>query len=361
MFLELIVPLSKYFFMLNVFRYITFRTASALVVALVLSLWLGPRVIEGLRRLKVGQQVRDDGPDTHLQKSGTPTMGGVLIIAAMVISMLLFGNLQNPFVVISIIATLQFGMIGFLDDYLKVVHKDTKGLSPSMKMMLQLAVSLSVIGGLYLIPEQSAVLTRLYFPFVADFSLDLGILYIPFAAVLLIGASNAVNLTDGLDGLAIGLVMLVGAAFGAIAYLTGHFNIASYLKIPFLEGSAELSVFAGALIGASIGFLWYNSHPAQVFMGDTGSLGLGGILGVLALMIKKELLLLIVGGVFVVEALSVIIQVSVYKWKKKRVFRMAPIHHHFELKGWAENKVIIRFWIVGLLLAIISIATLKMR
>lgn len=361
MFLELIVPLSKHLFVLNVFRYITFRTASALVVALVLSLWLGPRVIEGLRRLKVGQQVRNDGPDTHLQKSGTPTMGGVLIIASMLISMLLFGNLKNPYVIISLFATLQFGMIGFLDDYLKVVHKDTKGLSPSMKLVLQLAVSLSVVCGLYLMPGQTGILTKLHFPFVADYALELGVLYIPFAVLLLIGASNAVNLTDGLDGLAIGLVLLVGAAFGAIAYLTGHFNIAAYLKIPFIEGSAELSVFAGALLGAGIGFLWYNSHPAQVFMGDTGSLGLGGILGVFALMLKKELLLLIVGGVFVVEALSVIIQVSVYKLKKKRVFRMAPIHHHFELKGWAENKVIIRFWIIGLLLAIVSIATLKMR
>jgi len=361
MILEFIVPLTKYVSVFNVFRYITFRTASALIVALLLSFILGPKVIEYLRRIKAGQNIRNDGPGTHLQKSGTPTMGGAMMLVVLTISILLFGNLKNTYVIIIVIATLQFGIIGFVDDYLKIVRKDTKGLAARFKIIMQLIISVSIVLALYLNPQRHPDLTRLFIPFFADFSLDLGFWYIPFAVILLIGSSNAVNLTDGLDGLAIGLTIFVTLAFSAIAYLTGHFNIAMYLKVPFIPGSAELAVFGGALVGAGIGFLWYNSHPAQVFMGDTGSLALGGALGLMALMLKKELLLVIIGGVFVAEALSVIIQVLVYKWKKKRVFRMAPLHHHFELKGWHENKVVIRFWVIGALLAIISLATLKVR
>lgn len=361
MFLEFIVPLTKYLSVLNVFRYITFRTASALVVALLVSFILGPRVIAYLQRIKVGQSIRDDGPGTHLAKSGTPTMGGVLILSALILSLILFGNFRNPLVLIVGIATLQFGIIGFIDDYLKVVHKDTRGLSARLKLIMQFLVAGSAVCALFLQPGRTPELTRLFVPFFADFSLELGWWYVPFAMLLLVGFSNAVNLADGLDGLAIGLTIWVAIAFAAIAYVTGHFNMAAYLKIPFFAQSAELAVFGGALVGAGVGFLWFNSHPAQVFMGDTGSLALGGALGLMALMIKKELLLVIIGGVFVMEAISVMLQVGFYKWKKKRIFRMAPLHHHFELKGWAENKVIIRFWIIGALLAIISLATLKVR
>jgi phospho-N-acetylmuramoyl-pentapeptide-transferase len=355
------VPLSRYISGLNLFRYITFRTAAALVVALVFSFVFGPRLIAYLRRIKARQAVRSDGPETHLAKSGTPTMGGVLIVAALAVGVLLFGNLKNPLVVIAFCATLQFAIIGFIDDYLKIVRRDPKGLPGRLKIVLQVLVALSVVGGLYLAPQRNPELTKLFFPLFANLTLDLELWYVPFAVVLLVGSSNAVNMTDGLDGLAIGLTIFVALAFSAIAYVTGHFNIANYLKIPFLRGSAELAVFGGALVGAGIGFLWYNSHPAEVFMGDTGSLALGGVLGTLALMLKKELLLVLVGGIFVAETLSVIIQVGFYKWKKRRVFLMAPLHHHFELKGWHENKVIIRFWIIGGLLAILTLATLKVR
>lgn len=361
MFLEFIVPLTKYLGVLNVFRYITFRTACALIVALLIGFLLGPRVIEYLRRVKAGQSIREDGPGTHLVKSGTPTMGGVLILASLSVSVLLFGNLSNPYVIIMFIATLQYGIIGFIDDYLKVVKKDTRGLAARFKLLMQFVTSASVVAALVISPMRNLELTKVFIPFFADIGIDLDWLYYPFAMLLLMGASNAVNLTDGLDGLAIGLTIFAGIGFAAIAYLSGHFTMANYLKIPYIDGAAELAVFGGALVGAGVGFLWYNAHPAQVFMGDTGSLSLGGALGIFALMLKKELLLLIIGGVFVVEALSVIIQVSVYKWKKVRVFRMAPIHHHFELKGWHENKVIIRFWIIGALLVIISLATLKVR
>jgi len=361
MLLELFLPLVKYVSALNVFRYITFRTAIALVVALVFCFIIGPRLIALLRRVKYGQNIRSDGPGTHLVKSGTPTMGGILILAALALSVLLFGNLRNPYVLIALFATVQFGIIGFVDDYLKIVRKDTRGLPARYKMLMQLVVSASIVAALYLNPLRSPELTKIFIPFFADLSIDLEWLYIPFAIILLVGSSNAVNLTDGLDGLAIGLTLFVATAFAAIAYLTGHFNIANYLKIPFISGAAEITVFCGALIGAGLGFLWFNAHPAEVFMGDTGSLALGGTLGLMALMLKKELLLILVGGVFVVEALSVIIQVTVFKLRGKRVFKMAPIHHHYELKGWHENKVITRFWIIGLLLAILALATLKVR
>jgi len=362
MFLEIFLPLVKYFSAFNIFRYITFRTAAALVFALVVCFLIGPRLIEYLRRVKAGQNIRSDGPETHRTKSGTPTMGGLLILAGLLLAVLLFGKLDNPYVLIALFATLQFAIIGFVDDYLKIVRKDTHGLPARYKIVMQCIVSLSVVCALFLNPLRSPDLTKLFIPFFADLSIDLGWLYIPFAVVLLVGSSNAVNLSDGLDGLAIGLTLFVAVAFAAIAYVTGHFNIATYLKIPFLTGSAELAVFCGALTGAGLGFLWYNAHPAEIFMGDTGSLALGGVLGLVALMLKKEILLVLVGGVFVAEALSVIIQVSVFKLRGgRRVFRMAPLHHHYELKGLHENKVITRFWIVGLLLAILALATLKVR
>jgi len=360
-FLDFVVPLTKHLGVLNVFRYITFRTACALVVALLVAFLLGPRVIQYLHRINAGQSIREEGPGTHLQKSGTPTMGGVLILVTLSLSLIFFGNLKNPYVVIMFIATLQYGLIGFIDDYLKVVRKDTRGLAARFKLLMQLVTSASVIAALVINPIGNPALTKLYVPFFADFALDLGWAYYPFAVVLLMGSSNAVNLTDGLDGLATGLSIFAGMGFAAVVYLSGQSNLSGYLKIPFIPGAAELAVFGGALVGAGIGFLWYNAHPAELFMGDTGSLAIGGALGIFALMLKKELMLLIIGGVFVAEAFSVIVQVLVYKWKKKRVFRMAPIHHHFELKGWHENKVIIRFWIIGALLVIISLATLKVR
>jgi len=361
MLLELFLPLIKYVSALNIFRYITFRTAAALVLALIVCFIIAPKLIDYLRRVKAGQNIRSDGPKTHHGKSGTPTMGGLLILVGLIFAVLLFGKLNNPYVLIALFATVQFGIIGFVDDYLKIVRKDTRGLPGRYKILMQCIVSLSVVGALFLNPLHSPELTKVSIPFLADVSIDLDWLYVPFAVILLVGASNSVNLSDGLDGLAIGLTLLVAMTFAAIAYVTGHFNIATYLKIPFLPGSAELTVFCGALFGAGLGFLWFNSHPAEIFMGDTGSLALGGVLGLIALMLKKELLLVLVGGVFVAEALSVIIQVGVYKLKGKRVFRMAPLHHHYELKGWHENKVIIRFWIVGLLLAILALATLKVR
>jgi phospho-N-acetylmuramoyl-pentapeptide-transferase len=361
MLLDIFLPLVKYVSAFNIFRYITFRTAAALVFALIICFIIGPKLIAYLRRVKAGQNIRTDGPQTHHTKSGTPTMGGVLILIGLIVSMLFFGNLSNPYVIIVLIATVQFGIIGFVDDYLKIVRKDTRGLPGRYKILMQCIVSFSVVGALFLNPMASPDLTKLSIPFFGDFSIDLDWLYVPFAMLVLVGASNSVNLSDGLDGLAIGLTLFVAMAFAAIAYVTGHFNIATYLKIPFLPGSAELAVFCGALLGAGLGFLWFNSHPAEIFMGDTGSLSLGGALGLIALMLKKELLLVLIGGVFVAEALSVIIQVGVYKLKGRRVFRMAPLHHHYELKGWHENKVITRFWIVGLLLAILALATLKVR
>ena len=357
---HLLYPLRDAFFGFNVFRYITFRSAGAVLTALILSFLLGPSMIAWLRRLKVGQQVRDDGPKTHLSKQGTPTMGGLLIIAALVSSVLLWSDLTNKYVWVVLFATLAFGGIGFWDDYLKVVKKQSTGLRAYQKFGLQVAASL-VIGIFLFKYSGDREATYLSVPFMKSFLLNLGWFYIPFVAVVIVGSSNAVNLTDGLDGLAIGLVGIAAAANAVIVYLGGNKIIADYLKILYISGSGELVIFCGAMVGASLGFLWYNTHPAEVFMGDVGSLSLGGALGTLAVVTKHELILVITGGIFVMETVSVALQVASFKLTGKRIFRMAPIHHHFEQIGWPESKVIVRFWIIGIILALISIGSLKLR
>jgi phospho-N-acetylmuramoyl-pentapeptide-transferase len=357
---HLLTPLVKYFSGFNVFKYITFRTAGAVITALIVSFALGKTVIVWLRRLKVGQHVRDDGPQTHLNKKGTPTMGGILIIAALVTSTLLWSDLRNVYVWVVLFASLAFGAIGFWDDYLKVVKRRSTGLRAWQKFGLQIAMSLAIGAFLSWNPNDPNS-TLLSVPFMKSFLLDLGWFYIPFVVVVIVGSSNAVNLTDGLDGLATGLVGIAATANAVLVYISGHRVISEYLKILYIPGSGELAVFCGALLGASLGFLWYNAHPAEVFMGDVGSLSLGGALGTLAVVTKHELILVVVGGIFVVETFSVILQVASYKMTGKRVFKMAPIHHHFEQIGWPESKVIVRFWIIGIILALVSLGSLKLR
>lgn len=357
---HLLYPLHSYFSGFNVFKYITFRSAGAVLTALLVSFLFGKSMIAWLRRLKVGQHVRGDGPQTHLAKQGTPTMGGLLIITALVTSALLWSDLTNIYVWVVLFATLSFGAIGFWDDYLKVVKKRSKGLSAVQKFGLQIAASL-LIGSFLFFNPHDPYITHLSVPFMKQLLLDLGWFYIPFVSIVIVGSSNAVNLTDGLDGLAIGLVGIAALANAVLFYLGGNKIIADYLRILYLPGSGELVIFCAALLGASLGFLWYNAHPAEVFMGDVGSLALGGALGTLAVVTKHELILIITGGVFVAETLSVMLQVGSYKLRGKRIFRMAPLHHHFEQIGWPESKVIIRFWIMGMILALVSLSTLKLR
>ena len=342
----------------NVFRYITFRGLGAAMTALLLSLLLGPGFINWLKRLQMGQVVRTDGPQTHLKKSGTPTMGGVLILFSMVVSLLFWADLSNAGLWIVIFVTVAYGLIGWVDDYRKVVLKNPKGLSARQKLFFQSIVA-AIASWLFL--RYTPTMPELHLPFFKNFALDLGWVYIPFSMCVIVGASNAVNLTDGLDGLAIGPVITTAATFLLLAYVAGNVKIAEYLEIPYIAGTGELAVYAAAMAAAGLGFLWFNSHPAQVFMGDVGSLSLGGGIGALAVVTKNEILLLVVGGVFVMEALSVMIQVASFKTRGKRVFRMAPLHHHFELKGWPEPKVIVRFWIISILLAIAALSTLKLR
>jgi phospho-N-acetylmuramoyl-pentapeptide-transferase len=348
---------------LNVVRYITFRTAVASLTALFLVLLLGPWMIERLRRLQVGQYIREEGPQAHRTKAGTPTMGGLLVLTGIVVPTLLWGDLTNRNVWIAILSTVGFGAIGFTDDYLKVVKKRNLGLRGRYKMAGQVTAGLLI--GLaiwwFALWDPTHNGTRLIIPFFKTVMPDLGLLYVLFAVVWLVGFSNAVNMTDGLDGLAIGCTLLAAAAFTALAYVTGHAILANYLLLVHFAQAAEMTIFCGSLVGASLGFLWYNSYPAEIFMGDVGSLALGGALGTAAILIKQELLLPIVGGVFVLEALSVIIQVASFKLTGKRVFRMAPLHHHFELIGWSEPKVITRFLIVAIIFALFSLTTLKLR
>jgi phospho-N-acetylmuramoyl-pentapeptide-transferase len=357
---HLLYPLHTVFSGFNVFKYITFRSAGAVITALIVSFALGPGIIAWLRRLKVGQQVRDDGPQTHLNKQGTPTMGGLLIIAALVSSAVLWSDLTNKYVWVVLFATLSFGGIGFWDDYLKVVKKRSTGLKARHKFALQIVASLAI--GFFLNSNTTDLnVTHLSVPFMKRLLIDLGWFYIPFVVLVIVGSSNAVNLTDGLDGLAIGLVGIASTANAVLVYLGGNKIISDYLKILYIPGSGELAIFCGALLGASLGFLWYNTHPAEVFMGDVGSLSLGGALGTLAVVTKHELILIIVGGIFVMETISVVLQVASYKLTGKRIFKMAPIHHHFEQIGWPESKVIVRFWIAGIILALVSISSLKLR
>jgi len=359
MVLELLYPLVKYFTVFNVFQYITFRAAYAALTALVLCLLVGPRLIRKLQELKAGNAIRVDVPERHRQKTGTPTMGGVMIIIAILISVVLWQDWNNYYTWILLGATVGFGVIGFVDDYLKVFKKKQAGLRAGFKFSGQTIVSLAIVLLLFYFRNEHT--TLLYVPFAKTPVVDLGGWYIPFAVLVLVGFSNAINLTDGLDGLATGLVIMVGITFAVLSYLAGRADYALYLQIPFIQQSWEISVYSLALVGAAIGFLWFNAHPAEIMMGDTGSLSLGGVVGVIALIIKKEILLFIVGGVFVIEVLSVIIQVLSFKLTGKRVFKMAPLHHHFELLGWSESKVVIRFWILGGLFAILSLSTLKIQ
>lgn len=358
---HLLYPLHSSFSGLNVFKYITFRSAGAALTALIVSFVLGPYVIRRLRMLKIGQHVRNDGPQTHLGKQGTPTMGGILIIAAIMAATLLWSDLTNRYVWVVLFATFAFGGIGFWDDYIKVVKRRSTGLRAKHKFALQVIAALAI--GLFLyFNSQDPNATKLSVPFMKRLLLDLGWFYIPFAVLVIVGSSNAVNLTDGLDGLAIGLVGIASTANAVLVYIGGNKIIAEYLKIQYIPGSGEIAVFCGALLGASLGFLWYNAHPAEVFMGDVGSLSLGAGLGTLAVVTKHELILIIVGGIFVLEAVSVMLQVAYFKLSGgKRIFKMAPLHHHFEQIGWPESKVIVRFWIVGIILALVSLSSLKLR
>ncbi len=346
---------------LNVARYVTFRTAAASLSALAISLLLGPWMIRKLRAFQIGQVIRQEGPQSHRTKSGTPTMGGLLILTASLVPTLLWAQLTNPFVWIAVLTTAGFGAIGFVDDYLKIVRRSHHGLRPRYKLGLQVLLS-AVVGGVLLILQRHDLYnTRLVLPFFKRAIPDLGWAYLPFAVFVLVAESNAVNLTDGLDGLAISVFAIAAAAYTALSYVVGNRVLAEYLLLVHFSPVAELTVFCGSLVGASLGFLWYNSYPAEIFMGDVGSLALGAALGTVAILIKQEMLLVIVGGVFVLEALSVVIQVASFKLTGQRVFRMAPLHHHFELIGWSEPKVISRFVIAAVVFALFSLTTLKLR
>jgi phospho-N-acetylmuramoyl-pentapeptide-transferase len=349
---------------LNVFRYITFRTAFAALTALVISFILGPWLIERMRRIKLGQYIREEGPKSHQQKAGTPTMGGILINVAILIPTILWADILNPYVWIVLFVTFAYAAIGFVDDYRKLAKKRNLGLTAKEKFSAQILVALAAGLAVALLPSiHNNYSTVLTFPFLRPdiFKLNLGWLYVPFIIVIIVGASNAVNLTDGLDGLAIGSTLIAAVTYTILTYAAGNFRVADYLRIAWVPQAGELAVFCGAMVGASLGFLWFNAHPAEIFMGDVGSLALGGAVGTLAVMIKQEILLVFVGGLFVLEALSVIIQVASFKLTGRRVFKMSPLHHHFELSGWRETKVVVRFWIIAIIFALLSLATLKLR
>jgi phospho-N-acetylmuramoyl-pentapeptide-transferase len=345
----------------NVVRYITFRTALATLTALLISLALGPRLISRLREFQIGQQIRPEGPLSHQSKKGTPTMGGLLILIAVILPSLLWADPSNPFVWIVLISTLLYGVIGFLDDYLKITRKRSLGLTARQKFAAQFFVALLVGLVLFALAQAGRYSTVLSTPFFKRWTPDLDVFFVPWAMLVIVGAANAVNLTDGLDGLAIGSSLVATSTYTILAYVVGHAKVAEYLGVVNVRGGGELAVICGAFVGASLGFLWFNCNPAQVFMGDVGSMALGGALGTVAVLIKQEILLVFVGGLFVIEAVSVILQVGSFKLRGKRIFRMAPIHHHFELGGWPEQKVVIRFWIVAIIFALLGLSTLKLR
>jgi phospho-N-acetylmuramoyl-pentapeptide-transferase len=368
--------LRRYFSPLNVFRYITVRTVYASLTAMFLALVFGPWLIQRLRELQIGQYIREEGPQQHQKKAGTPTMGGVLIVLSTAIPTLLWANLTNAFILIALFALSGFAIIGFIDDYAKVSQRRNLGLTAKKKIYFQVLVSVVVGGSLLVLLMRGAYSTQLMIPFAKRFHPDLvvhslmktpqwwPVAFLPFlifVCLVIVGSSNAVNLTDGLDGLAIGCTVIAAGALTVLTYVSSNFRWATYLDIQYIPGVGELTVFCGALVGASLGFLWYNAHPAEIFMGDVGSLSLGGTLGTVAVIIKQEILLFFVGGIFVIEALSVILQVGSFKLRGKRIFRMAPIHHHFELLGWSESKVIVRFWIAALVFALFALTTLKLR
>ena len=352
--------LVRYHTFFNVFSYITVRAILALLTALLFCLWIVPKVIRKLQLLQIGQVVRNDGPESHFSKRGTPTMGGIMILASIGVSTLLWASLDNPYVWFVLFVLFGYGAVGFVDDYRKVVRKNTDGLIARWKYFWLSVIAFVAVIGMYLLGKDSNA-TLLVVPFFKEIMPQLGLFYIVLSYFVIVGTSNAVNLTDGLDGLAIMPTVLVSAAFALIAWATGNVNFADYLHIPYIKYSAELVVVCTAMVGAGLGFLWFNTYPAQVFMGDVGSLSLGGAIGTIAVLVRQEFLLVIMGGVFVIETLSVILQVGSYKLRKQRIFRMAPIHHHFELKGWPEPRVIVRFWIVSLILVLLGLVTLKLR
>jgi len=360
MLLALSEYLAQYYSVFSVFSYLTLRAILGILTALSIALLVGPKVIRKLSTKQMGQIVRDDGPQSHFSKAGTPTMGGALILVAIAVSTLLWGDLSNHYVWVVLLVTLSFGVIGWVDDYKKIVHKNTKGLIARYKYFWQSVVGF--IAALYLYSSaQSAQETLLLIPFMKDVFLDLGVFYILLTYLVIVGSSNAVNLTDGLDGLAIMPTVMIAGALGIFAYLTGHYNFSNYLGIPYIAGVGEVVVICAAFVGAGLGFLWFNTYPAQVFMGDVGALALGAGLGIIAVVVRQEIILFIMGGVFVMETVSVILQVGSYKLTGRRIFRMAPIHHHFELKGWPEPRVIVRFWIITVILVLIGLASLKIR
>ena len=372
----LYLKLFHYFPPFRIFRYLTFRTAFASLTALFTALIIGPLVINRLREFQIGQFIREEGPKAHQKKAGTPTMGGLLIVISIVVPTLLWADLSNRFVWIAVFSACAFGAIGFADDYIKVVNRRNLGLTSKAKMGLQVATSILIAVALITMQTRGMYSTRLLVPFLKQFHPDLVIgklisnpaiwplAFLPFIAFVLlviVGSSNAVNLTDGLDGLAIGCTVIAAGALAVLTYVSGHATFADYLGLEHMPLAGELTIFCGAMVGSAIGFLWYNAHPAEVFMGDVGSLALGGAIGTVAVMIKQELLLPFIGGIFVIEAMSVILQVTSYKFRKKRIFKMAPLHHHFELLGWSESKIIVRFWIASLVFALFALTTLKLR
>jgi len=372
----LYLELQRYFPPFRIFRYLTFRTAFASLTALFTGLVIGPLVINRLREFQIGQYIREEGPKAHQKKAGTPTMGGLLIVISIIVPTLLWADLSNRFVWLAVFSTCAFGAIGFADDYLKVVHRRNLGLTARAKLGLQVLTSIVIAIALIMMQNRGIYSTKLMVPFFKQFRPDLvveklvhsptlwplGFLpFVAFVVIVLVGSSNAVNLTDGLDGLAIGCTVIAAGALAVLTYVSGHATFSNYLELQRMPQVGELTVFCGAMMGGAIGFLWYNAHPAEVFMGDVGSLALGGAIGTVAVLIKQELLLPFIGGIFVIEAFSVILQVGSYKLRKKRIFKMAPIHHHFELLGWSESKIIVRFWIASLVFALFALTTLKLR
>ncbi|MBU1190698.1 MAG: phospho-N-acetylmuramoyl-pentapeptide-transferase [Gammaproteobacteria bacterium] len=352
--------LSQYYRGFNVFQYLTLRAILGVLTALTISLMVGPAMIRWLSQYQIGQHVRNDGPQTHLSKAGTPTMGGALILVAIAMTTLLWSDLHNRYVWVVLAVTMLFGVIGWVDDYKKLVLRNSKGLAGRWKYFWQSVIALAV-GGILFATAQTPAETQLLVPFFKDVAIDLGLGYVLLCYFVIVGSSNAVNLTDGLDGLAILPTVMVAAALAVFAYATGNFNFASYLSIPYIRDVGEVAIFCGAIVGAGLGFLWFNAYPAQVFMGDVGALALGAALGVVAIVVRQELVLLVMGGVFVMETVSVILQVASFKLTGRRIFRMAPLHHHFELKGWPEPRVIVRFWIITVILVLVGLATLKIR
>jgi phospho-N-acetylmuramoyl-pentapeptide-transferase len=358
---HLLYPLHEVWSPLNVFRYITFRSAGAILTAMLCAFVLGPFVIRKLRALQIGQHIREEGPKAHHAKTGTPTMGGLLILAAVVLATLLWADLRNPYAWLALLTMLAFGAVGFLDDYHKTVRRRSQGLTPRAKFSLQILAAAAVGAALVVLVTHGTYSTGLQMPFFKEVALKLGWFYVPFAVLVLASSSNAVNLTDGLDGLAVGSMLIVSATYTVLAYVAGHAIVADYLHVVNIKGAGEVTVFCASLVGACLGFLWYNAHPAEIFMGDTGALALGGAVGVVALIIKQEILLILVGGLFVVEALSVILQVASFRFRGQRLFKMEPLHHHFELSGWPESKIVIRFWILSIIFSLASLSTLKVR